>query len=88
MASANGNSDVKDMVIAGCRVHLSFTSAQGRWSVQGTVECGIEENGGVQSFQTEACATRENAEQEALGRVTGLLGQNVDRNTSRVRNWS
>lgn len=32
--------------------------------------------------------TREEAEQEAVRQAAGLLGNNVDRNTSRVNNWS
>ena len=80
--------DVKDMVVSGCRVRLAFSQTNGRWSVQGTVVCGLAENGGVQTFETGACPTREDAEQEALGRAAGLLGSNVDRNTSRVKNWS
>jgi hypothetical protein len=80
--------DVKDMVVSGCRVRLAFSQTNGRWSVQGTVECGLAENGDIQTFETGACPTREDAEQEALGRAAGLLGSNVDRNTSRVKNWS
>lgn len=86
--SADGNNDVKDIVMAGCRVHMAFSSTGGRWSVRGKVQCGIDENGGEQSFETGACATRDEAEQEALRRATGLLGQNVGRNTSRVRKSS
>lgn len=82
---ADRNNDVKDIVVAGCRVHLAFSSTGGRWSVRGMVECGIDENRGEQSFETGACATRDEAEQEALRRATGLLGQNVDRTTSRGR---
>lgn len=85
---ANRNPDVKDIVIAGCRVHLAFSSNGGQWSVTGTVQCGIDDHGGEQSFETGTCASREEAEQDALRKATDLLGHNVDRNTSRVRNWS
>jgi hypothetical protein len=85
---ANQNTDVKDIVMDGCRVHLAFSSKEGRWTVTGTVRCGLGENGGEQSFKTGTCASRDQAEQEALRTATGLLGQNVDRSTSRVRNWS
>ena len=61
--------DVKDMVVSGCRVRLAFFQTNGRWSVQGTVECGLGENRDVQMFETGACPTREDAEQEALGRA-------------------
>jgi hypothetical protein len=80
--------DVKAMIVSGCRVRLAFSQTDGRWSVEGTVACGLAENSGEQTFETGACATREEAEQEALGRVAGLLGSNVDRNTARVKNWS
>jgi hypothetical protein len=81
--------DVKDMVIAGCTVHLAFHAlTNGRWSIAGTVRCGGEEQAREQSFQTGACDSRDRAEKEALRTVTGLLGKNVDRNTSRLKNWS
>jgi len=81
-------SDVKDMVVSGCRVQLGFSQTHGRWIVQGTVECGLAENSGKQTFETAAYVTREEAEQEALARAADLMGRNVDRNTSRVKNWS
>ncbi|HEY6084722.1 MAG TPA: hypothetical protein VIU63_04965 [Nitrospira sp.] len=77
------------MNIAGCAVRLIFhPSGQGRWSIEGTVHCGIEENRTHQSIQTGACASREEAEHIAINQITALLGKNTDRNTSRVRNWS
>lgn len=80
---------MKDMVIAGCRVHLAYHSRpHGRWSVEGTIRCGLDENSGEQSFRTHICASRHAAEQAALRIAGGLLGRNVDRNTSRVTNWS
>jgi hypothetical protein len=78
----------KDMIVAGCRVHLAFSSTDSRWSVQGTVDCGLEENSGRQSFVTGSFPTREAAEQDALSMVNRILGHNVDRSTSRVLNWS
>jgi len=87
--STGQNNDVKDIVMAGCLVHLAFLPApEDRWRVEGTVRCGIEENHAEQSFSTDSQDSREAAEAEALRRVTGLLGSNVDRNTSRVENWS
>lgn len=81
--------DVKDMVIAGCAVHLALHSlANGRWSIDGTVRCGAGEHAGEQAFHTGSCDSREGAEEEALRLVTGLLGENRDRNTSRVKNWT
>jgi len=81
--------DIKDMVVAGCRVQLAFRVVErGRWMVRGIVRCGIEEHAAEQSFSTVAYPTREEAEQEALKQATELLGNNVDRNTSRVNKWS
>ncbi len=78
--------DVKDVMIAGCAVHLAFRPIDdGLWTVQGTVRCGIEERASEQSFNTAPCATREAAEEEAFRRAKRLLGNNVDRSTSRVR---
>jgi hypothetical protein len=81
--------DIKDMVVAGCRVQLLFSAIErGQWTVQGTVRCGVDDNAAEQSFRTASHPTREEAEQEALRQAAELLGNNVDRNTSRVKNWS
>ena len=81
--------DVKDVMVAGCRVHLVFhAGGDGRWSVEGTVRCGIEDRADAQSFRTGEWESREAAEQDALHYAADLLGHNVDRNTSRVRNYS
>lgn len=81
--------DGKDMVIDGCPVHLDFHSLpDGRWIVKGTIRCGVGQNSTDQSSRVGACNTRESAEQEALRSATGQLGKNIDRNTSRVKNWS
>jgi hypothetical protein len=79
--------DVKDMVVAGCRVQLYFRVIEPKqWTVQGTVRCGIDDHAAEQSFHTAGYPTREEAEQEALRRAADLLGNNVDRNTSRINN--
>jgi hypothetical protein len=70
-------------------VHLTFQpSSDGRWAVSGRVECGADAGSRTQTFATGACGDRVEAEQEALRQVGALLGHNVDRNTSRVTNWS
>lgn len=73
--------------MAGCRVHLRFKEQGGRWLVEGTVRCGLEENSGVYTFRTGMYPTTEEAEQEALRHAATRLGENVDRQTSRVTNW-
>jgi hypothetical protein len=80
--------DVKDIMMDGCQVHLDFHSENGRWSVKATIRCGAEGNTSEQSFQTGACDSREAAEEEGLREAVGHLGRNIDRNTSRVKNWS
>ncbi|UVT16523.1 MAG: hypothetical protein H8K04_02865 [Nitrospira sp.] len=81
--------DIKDMRVAGCRVKLFFRASEhGTWTVQGTVRCGIDEHAAEQSFSTVSHPTRDEAEQEALRQAADLLGNNVDRNTSRVKNSS
>ena len=88
MMPADHERDVKEIIVSGCRVRMVFSHIDGRWSVDGRVACGLAENSGEETFETGACATREDAEQEALSRVADLLGHNIDRNTSRVKNWS
>ena len=79
--------DLKDMMVAGCRVQLLFREMEhGRWMVQGTVRCGIDDQAAERSFSTASCATRDEAEEEGLKQATSILGHNVDRNTSRVNN--
>lgn len=81
--------DIKDMVVAGCRVQLFFRAVERRqWTVQGTVRCGVDEQAAERSFYTASYPTREEAEQEAVRQAADLLGNNVDRTTSRVNNWS
>jgi hypothetical protein len=82
------NRDLKNLVIAGCQVRLAFHSlSSGRWKVEGKVRCGLDDHGEERSFLTGNWDSREAAEKEALRRVADLLGHNVDRNTSRVKNW-
>jgi hypothetical protein len=79
--------DTKDMIVAGCRVQLAFHQENvEKWMVHGTVRCGIEEQAAERAFHTASYATRDEAEEAALKQATDLLGNNVDRNTSRVNN--
>lgn len=81
--------DIKDLVVAGCRVQLFFRAIRRKqWTVEGTVRCGSDDHAAEQSFCTASYPTREEAEQEALKQAAGLLGNNVDRNTSRINNWN
>ena len=81
--------DAKDIQMAGCQVHLTYhTLADGRWKVLGVVRCGIAEQIEEQSVATGPFATREAAETDALDRLRKFLGNNIDRSTSRVKNWS
>jgi hypothetical protein len=81
--------DVKDMVIAGCHVRLSYGRiAGGRWTVTATVECGIEDKTDEHSVVTQPFDSREAAEHDAFQQVTRLLGRQTDRSSSRTRNWS
>ena len=81
--------DVKDMVIAGCHVRLSYGRIAGtRWTVTATVECGAGDKTDEQSVVTQSFDTREAAEHDALQQVTRLLGHQTDRSHSRTRNWS
>ena len=78
----------KDLQMAGCQVHLTYHALEdGRWTVSGVVQCGIAENKGEQSVATEPFSTREAAEQSALEKLGVILGTNVDRNNSRVKNY-
>jgi len=84
---SDATKDIKDMVVAGCRVQLRFCARErGQWAVQGTMRCGVDDHAAEQSFRTASYPTRDEAEQEALRKATDLLGNNVDRNTSRVNN--
>lgn len=86
---SDATKDIEDVVIAGCRVQLFFRAIEPQqWTVQGTVRCGVDDRAAEQSFHTAAYPTREEAEQEAFRRAADLLGNNVDRNTSRVNNLS
>lgn len=81
--------DTKDLQIAGCQVHLTYHAlADGRWTVLGIVRCGVAEKMEEQSVATGPFPTREEAEQDALDRVSKVLGNNTDRSSSRVKNYS
>ncbi len=81
--------DVKEMTIGGCRVRLTYDcTADLRWRVQGTVICGIEENAAERSIVTKPYHNRDEAERQAIEEITALLGENLDRSHSRVRNWA
>ena len=81
--------DVKDMTIAGCRVRFSYhRTTEERWIVRGRIQCGIGDQQGERSIVTEAYHSRDEAEKNAVERVTTLLGQQTDRSHSRVENWS
>jgi hypothetical protein len=81
--------DVKDMIIAGCSVRLSYgRTAEERWTVNATVRCGVGENAGERTVVTQPFDSREAAEWEALQQVSALLGHQTDRSHSSVRNVS
>jgi hypothetical protein len=81
--------DVKDMMIAGCAVRLSYErTTEARWTVNATVKCGVGDEAKEQSVVTRTFDSREAAERDALEQVTALLGHQIDRSHSRVRNWS
>ena len=80
--------DVKEMMIAGCHVRLSYRRTAERWTVSASVKCGIGDKAEERSIVTQPFDTRELAEQDALQQVTALLGHQTDRSHSRVRNWS
>lgn len=81
------SSDSKDIRMAGCDVHLTFHQTAGnQWAAEATFRCGVEDKQREESTGSGPCATREEAEQRVLGRVSDMLGHNVDRHTSRVNN--
>ena len=80
--------DTKDLQMAGCQVHLTFHAlAGGQWTVVGVVRCGVDENQSEQSVATAPFPSREEAEQDALSRLGNILGTNIDRSSSRVKNY-
>jgi hypothetical protein len=80
--------DIKDMMIAGCHVRLTYGRTAGaRWTVRASIKCGIGEKADDQSLVTKVFDSREAAEHDAIQQITVLLGQNTDRSNSRVRNW-
>ncbi len=85
----DASADSKDIQISGCQVHLTYHAlADGRWTVMGIVRCGVAEQIVEESVATGPFPTREAAEQDALNRLSKILGNNVDRSTSPVKNWS
>ncbi len=82
------HSDVKELLIAGCRVRLAYIPAgAGRWKIRCTMRWGIDANRGEQSLVTGIHGSREEAEQAAISQLSGLLGQQVDRSHSPTHNW-
>lgn len=80
--------DVRDIRIAGCPVHLTYhAETDGRWTMQGTIRCGVADRSAVRLVTAGPHPERDTAEQNVLDRIGQLLGHNVDRNTSRVKNW-
>jgi hypothetical protein len=78
----DADKDIKDMVIAGCRVQLAFSTTEGgQWRIQGRVKCGIEDQAAEQPFTTMSFSTRDKAEEEALKQVSALLGNNIGSHT-------
>lgn len=81
--------DAKDIQMAGCQVHLTYHAlGDGRWKAEGVVHCGVGENTREESVETDPFPTREAAEQDALERLGKILGTNVDRSSSRIKNYS
>ncbi len=80
--------DTKDLQMAGCQVHLTFHKlADGQWTVLGIVRCGVDSNQTEQSVSTGPFLSREEAEQDALERLGKILGNNIDRSSSRTKNY-
>ncbi len=77
--SASGRTEQgKSIVVAGCPVTLTFHEHPGsRWSVQGTVSCGLGHHRRDSPFHTALYPTRDEAERAALERAAALLGHNV-----------
>jgi hypothetical protein len=80
--------DIKDMMIAGYHVRLTYRRTVGaHWTVSASLKCGIGEKADDQALVTKVFDSREAAEHDAIQQVTALLGHNTDRSNSRVRNW-
>ncbi|MGE0645856.1 MAG: hypothetical protein AB7P24_19540 [Nitrospira sp.] len=78
--------DMQDIKIAGCDVHLVYLQSGGDWTVVGTLASGTEENKKKETITSGPWPSRDIAEQNSLEEITKLLGNNEDRNTSRVHN--
>lgn len=73
-----GQGPSESVLVAGCPVTLKFHEHPGgRWSVEGTVSCGLGHNKKLSAFRTGLHPTRHDAERDALQRAAGLLGHNV-----------
>ena len=71
---ARPTADVKDMMIAGCPVRLSYErTTDERWIVNARVKCGVGDYAEEESVGTKAFDSREAAERDALQQVTELL---------------
>ena len=80
--------DTKAMIIGGCHVRLTYGRAGACWTVSATVECGVGAAAEQQTLVSNPFESRDDAERDALERVSAILGTNTDRSHSRVRNWS
>jgi hypothetical protein len=81
--------DTKDVRIAGCPVHVAYhANPDGTWTLQGAVQCGVEDQRTMQLVTVGPCPDRETAEKNLFDRIGTLLGHNEDRNTSRIKNWA
>lgn len=80
--------ETKDLRIAGCPVHLTYhANTDGTWTVQGAVQCGVEDQRAIQLVTVGPCPDRETGEKDLFDRIATLLGHNEDRSTSRIKNW-
>jgi hypothetical protein len=81
--------DTKDIRIAGCLVHVSYhANTDGTWTIQGAVQCGVEDQRAIQLVTAGPYPDRETGEKHLFDRIATLLGHNEDRNTSRIKNWA
>lgn len=86
---ADASGDTKDMKIAGCPVHVTYHAhPDGTWIVQGSVQCGAEDQRTSQIVTVGPYPDRDTGEKDLFDRIATLLGQNEDRNTSRIKNWA
>ena len=85
----DGPGDTKDIRIAGCPVHVEYhANADGTWTLQGTIQCGVEDQRAIQLVTVGPHPDRETGEKDLFDRIATRLGRNEDRNTSRIKNWA